>query len=114
MHLIGMIVGFILHALVILFGAKVARIERAGFWGSLGVALLSYVIMAVVGWLLTPLTWIPLIKLLVPAFVLFIGTALAIKLIFDTEWNKAWTVGIVVFLVNLVSSWLFHGCVMMP
>lgn len=114
MHFIGMIVGFILHALVVLFGAKVARIAGAGFWNSLGVALLSYIIMAVVGWLLTPLTWVPLVKLLVPAFVLFFGTALAIKLIFDTEWSKAWTVGIVVFLVNLVFGWLFTGCVMMP
>jgi hypothetical protein len=111
--IIGWIVGFVLHALVILFGAKIARIERAAFWNCLGVALLSFIIMAVVGWLLTPLTWIPLIKILVPAFVLFFGTALAIKLVLDTEWSKAWTVGVVVFLVNLASSLLFGGCSML-
>jgi hypothetical protein len=49
----------------------------------------------------------------VPAFVLFFGTALAIKLVLDTEWSKAWTVGVVVFLVNLASSLLFGGCSML-
>jgi hypothetical protein len=109
MHFIWMIIRLVLHSLIFMFSAKAAKIERAGFWNSLGVALLCFIIMAVVGWLLTPLTWIPLIKLLVPPFVVLFSTALAIKLIFDTAWSKAWTVGFIVFLVNLVLGLLLPG-----
>ena len=114
MHIIAMIVGFVLHALVILFGAKIARIDRAGFWNCAAVALVSYIVMALVRLLVFPLLWLPVISSLVGAFILFLGTAIAIKLIFDAEWNKAWTVGIVVFIVNFVSALLFSGFTPMP
>jgi hypothetical protein len=108
-----MIVGFVLHVLVILLGAKIARIDRAGFWNCAAVALLSYVVMWVARLLVFPLMWLPVISSLVAAFILFLGTAIAIKLIFDAEWNKAWTVGIVVFVVNFLTNLLFSFSVLM-
>lgn len=107
-----MLVGFILHVLVILFGAKIARIDKAGFWGCAAVALLSYIVMALARLLVFPLMWLPVISSLVSAFILFLGTAIAIKLVFDTEWNKAWTVGIVVFIVNFITTLIFSFSVL--
>lgn len=107
-----MLVGFILHVLVILFGAKIARIGKAGFWNCAAVALLSYIVMALARLLVFPLMWLPVISSLVMAFILFLGTAIAIKLVFDTEWSKAWTVGIVVFVVNFITTLVFSFSVL--
>lgn len=104
------IVLFILHVLAIYIGAQIAQLEYADVWRSLIVALLSYVVMVVVGLLLLPLALVPIINVFFGAIVLGVGTALAAKMVLSCDWQPAWTIGATVAIINLLASWVFSGC----
>jgi hypothetical protein len=100
------IVGFIVYVLLIMLGARIAHIEKAGFWRCVAVALLSMLLVAVMSFFVSWLTWIPLVGGLVTAVVVFFGTAVAARLVFDSKWEPAWTIGFVVTVASLILSWL--------
>ena len=100
------LVKFVLHVLAIWVGTKVVEVRDAGFVQLAVVALLSYVISAVAGVLLSPL-WL----ILFGAFGFFISmlsVAVALKLLVDTTWGKAWGVGFVAGIVWMVISLLIR------
>lgn len=101
------LIGFIVVALLIMLGARFAKIEGAGFWRCVGVALLASVLVWVAGWIVWPLKLIPLIGGLVTVVVAFFGTAVAAKLVFDSKWEPAWTIAFVVAIASAILHWLF-------
>ena len=103
----SMIFGFALHSLAVLAGAKVAKLERVDIWKAAVVALLSYIAMLLVGLVLFPLMLIPFIKALAAAAVLFIGTAVTARIIWEIEWEKAYSIGLVVMVIGTVANWLW-------
>ena len=98
----GMVVGFTLHALAVLFGAKFAKIDKVDFWRACIVALLSYVTIVILSWLLFPLQFVPLVNLCVGSLALGGGTAIAAKFILDTEWQPAIVLGVIVMVIGAV------------
>ena len=99
------IFSFALHSLAVLAGAKVAKLERVDIWKAAVVALLSYIVMMLAGLLLFPLFLIPFVKALAGAAVLFIGTAVTARMVWELEWNKAANIGVVVMVLGTVASW---------
>jgi hypothetical protein len=102
MGLMGGLIGLVVHVLLIMLGAAVAKIEKAGFWRSLGVALLSFLLIWVISFLVWPLKLVPIVGGLVVALVAFIGTSLAARLVFDCRWEAAWTLAFVVAVAQFV------------
>ncbi len=98
----GEVVGFTLHALAILFGARYVKIERVDFWRAAVVALLSYVTIMILSWLLFPLQFVPLVGWSVGILALGGGTAVAAKYVLDTEWQPALVLGVFVMIVGAV------------
>jgi hypothetical protein len=106
----SIIILMILHVLAIYIGAQIAQLEYADVWRSVIVALLSYVVMIVVGLLLLPLALVPVINMFFGAIVLGVGTALAAKMVLSCDWQPAWTIGATVAVINFLASWVFSGC----
>ncbi|MBN2080696.1 hypothetical protein JW859_00675 [bacterium] len=107
MTALGGLIGFIVHALLIWWGAKIAKIEQASFIMSLVVALASYVVMLVLTLLLFPLWFVPVLNSLLSAAVLLVGTSVAAKFLFNCKWEPAWTIAFVVAVVNLILGLIF-------
>lgn len=107
MIIMSMIFGFALHSLAVFAGAKVAKLERVDIWKAAVVALLSYIAMLLAGILLFPLSLIPFLQALVGAAVLFIGTAVTARMVWELEWNKACSIGLVVLVIGTVANWLW-------
>lgn len=110
MGLIALIVIFIVHTVAIYFGAQVAQLEYADIWRCAIVAFLSFFAMLILALVLSPLLLIPIVNLFFGAIVLGLGTAFAAKMVLACDWQPAWTIGIVVAVINLLISWMFSGC----
>ena len=100
----------VLHVCAIYIGAHVAQLEYVDIWRCAVVALLSYVVMIVVGLLLIPLAFIPFVNLFLGAIVLCAGTAFAAKMVLSCDWQPAWIIGIAAALANMLAVWVFSGC----
>lgn len=102
------IFGFALHSLAVLAGAKVAKLERVDIWKAATVALLSYIAMVLVGMALFLFFHLgSFMSALASAAVLFIGTTVTAKMVWELEWSKAANIGIVVMVLGTVASWLW-------
>ena len=100
------LVSFIVHAILIWLGVKVAGVKNASFWHCLIIALLSFIIVAVLRVFLFPLFLVPLLSSLISAALLLFATAFASKLIVDMEWGPAWTISIVVAITHAILNWI--------
>jgi hypothetical protein len=105
-----LVILIILHVLAIYVGAQVAQLEYADVWRCAIVAFLSYLVMVVVGLLLSPLLLVPILNIFFGAIVLGVGTAFAAKMVLSCDWQPAWTIGVTVAIINLLASWVFSGC----
>ncbi len=107
----GLLILMGMHLGAIYIGAHIAGFEHIDIWRSAVIAFLSYIVMAVVGLLLSPLMLVPFLNMFVGAIVLGLGTAVAAKIVLSSDWKPAWTIGITVVVVNFFMSWVFSGCV---
>jgi hypothetical protein len=103
-------VGMILHVVAIYVGTQVAQLEYPDVWRCIVVALVSYVVMFVLGLLLLPLALIPFAGALVSAVVLGVGTACAAKMVLSCDWQPAWTIGATAAVINFLAGFLLSGC----
>ena len=110
MGLIPLFFLFIIHVVAIYTGAHIAQLEYIDIWRSVTVALLSYVVMIVVGVLLAPLLLVPIINIFFGALVLGLGTAFAAQMVLSCDWQPAWIIGATVAVVNMLLSWVLSGC----
>ncbi len=102
------ILSFALHSLAVLAGAKVAKLERIDIWKAAVVALLSYIAMLLVGTVLFLFFHLgSFMSMLASAAVLFIGTAVTARMVWDLKWEKAYNIGLVVMVLGTVASWLW-------
>ena len=100
------IFSFALHSLAVLAGAKVAKLERVDIWKAAVVAFLSYIAMMLAGVVLFLFFHMgPFINALAGAAVLFIGTTVTARMVWDLEWDKAANIGVVVMVLGTVASW---------
>jgi hypothetical protein len=99
-----------LHTASIFIGASMAELEYVDIWRALIAALVSYVVMFVIGLLLLPLAFVPLVNQALGALVLFLGSACAAKMVFSCDWKPAWTIGAVAALVNFLAGFVLRGC----
>ena len=105
--IMSMIFGFALHSLAVFAGAKLVKLERVDIWKAAVVALLSYIAMLLAGLVLFPLFLVPFLTALASAAVLFIGTAVTARMVWELEWNKAFNIGLVVLAIGTVANWLW-------
>lgn len=103
----GLILGFILHALAIFVGAKIARLERVDFWRAAIVALLSYVAIFLASLLLWPFSWVPLVGIFASSLALGIGTTVTARLVLDCQWRPAAIIGLSVMVAGALTGWIF-------
>ena len=102
------ILSFALHSLAVLIGAKVAKLERVDIWKAAVVALLSYIAMMLVGVVLFLFFHMgSFLSAIASAAVLFVGTAVTARIVWELEWDKAANIGIVVMVLGTVASWLW-------
>ena len=106
----GAIVAFLLHGALIYLGAHFAQLEYVDFWRATVVALISYVVMILVGLLLLPLVLVPGLNVLFGGIVLLVGTACAAKIVLSCDWKAAWTIGVVTAVANTLINYMFSGC----
>lgn len=102
MDIIVALVKLVISVLVIAAGAHLAGIRGATFGKSLVVALLSWIIVAILTFIAIPVIWIPLINVLVLAVIAFAATSIAAKMVFDVPWEKVWLMALIVGLLHLV------------
>ncbi|HES58284.1 MAG TPA: hypothetical protein ENO21_02525 [Firmicutes bacterium] len=107
MGLILGIIGFILHALAVFAGAKIARLERVDFWRAAIVALLSYIAIFLASLLLWPLHWVPLVGVLASSLALGVGTAVTARLVLDCQWRPAAIIGVAVMITGALTGMIF-------
>ena len=103
---VAKIFGFLFHILAIWVGFKAADIKKTGFIQLAIITLISYVILAITHFLLWPLGLIlfGLFSFLAAA----LSVAVATKLIIDTDWGKAWTVGFIAAVVYVVLAMILN------
>lgn len=106
----GFVVMWTLHACAIYMGASMAGLETVDFWRAATAAIVSYILMVLVGLLLIPLALVPIINQFVGAAVLLIGTACAAKIVFSCDWKPAWTIGGVAAGLNFLAAFVLRGC----
>ena len=100
------IFSFALHSLAVLAGAKVAKLERIDIWKAAVVAFLSYIAMALTGILLFLFFHMgSFMAAIASAAVLFIGTTVTARMVWELEWDKAANIGVVVMILGTVASW---------
>ena len=100
------IFSFALHSLAVLAGAKVAKLERVDIWKAAVVAFLSYIAMMLAGVVLFLFFHMgPFVNALAGAAVLFIGTTVTARMVWELEWDKAANIGAVVMILGTVASW---------
>jgi len=87
-----------------------AQLEYIDIWRTLVVAFFSYIAMAVVAIVLSPLIFVPVVNIFLGAIILGLGMAFAAKIVLSCDWQPAWTVGISAVVMNLLVSWIFSGC----
>ena len=106
-----LILGFVLHAVAILIGARLAKLERVDFWRAAVVALLSYIAILLLSLVLWPFSLIPLVGTLASSLALGIGTAVTARLVLDCNWQPAGVIGVAVMVMGALSGWIlspFH------
>jgi hypothetical protein len=101
-------VGLLVHSGAVMIGARATKQEQVNFIQCVVVALVSYATMFLVGFLLTPLMWIPIVNLFVKAAVIWLGTAAAAKFILNLDWKPALSLGGVVAVIQFVLGLIFH------
>ena len=84
----GYILGFLLHALAIFIGARLAKLERVDFWRAATVALLSYIAILLVSLVLWPFSLVPLVGIFASSLALGAGTAIAARMVLDCKWES--------------------------
>jgi hypothetical protein len=99
-----------LHTVAFYMGASMAELEYVDIWRALVAALISYIVMFVISLLLLPLAFVPLVNQLIGAAVLFLGSAVAAKMVFSCDWKPAWIIGAVAAGVNFLAAFVFRGC----
>lgn len=104
----GLIFGFILHALAIFVGAKLAKLERVDFWRAATVALLSYIAILLASIALWPFSWVPLIGVFAGSLALGIGTTVTAKMVLDINWKPAAIIGVVAIAMGTLGGAVFH------
>lgn len=107
---IGGLIGFVLHTVAIYVGASMAGLETIDIWRAAVAALVSYVVMILVGLLLAPLVLVPLVNQLLGTAILFLGTAFAAKMVFSCDWKPAWTIGGVAAAAAFLAGFVLRGC----
>ena len=102
----SMIFGFALHSFAVLAGAKVAKLERVDIWKAAVVALLSYIAMVLAGMCLFLFFHLgSFMSGLASAAVLFIGTTITSRIVWELDWDRACKIGIVVMVLGTLASW---------
>ena len=104
---IGGALGFVIHAVLIYLGARLAKIENVGWAKPLVVALGSYIVMAVLYLGLILLMLIPGLNVLLSALILFTATSVAAKYVFDCRWETSWTIAVIVSIAHALIAWIF-------
>lgn len=100
----------ILHVFAVYIGTQVAQLEYVDIWRSLVVALLSYLLMFILGLLLLPLIAVPVVSKLFGVIVLAVGTALATKMVLACDWKPAWITGSTAGVIYALAAFTFSGC----
>jgi hypothetical protein len=103
----GGIWGFLLHTFLIYLGARIAKIENVGWIKPLVVSVGSYIVMALLVLCFALLMWIPGLRVLLGAAILFVATSVAAKYVFDCRWEVSWTIALVVALAHGVLGFIF-------
>ena len=106
----GMVIRFLFHCLAIYLGTRAARVE-ADLGRVLITTLVGYLAMWLVGLVLYPLHWIPLLNLFVGSAVVVIGTAAAAMLVMGCKLREAVIIaavaGVIQFVAGLLLSRMF-------
>ena len=100
----------IFHVLAVYVGAQIAQLEYVDVWRSAVVALISYIVMFIVGLLLIPLIGVPLLGQLFGLVVLVLGTAFASKMVLSCDWQPAWIIGGTAGVLHALIAFVFSGC----
>jgi len=103
----GFILGFILHALAIFAGAKIAKLEKVDFWRAATVALLSYIAIFLASLVLFPFRLVPLVGVFASSLALGVGTTVTARLVLDCNWRPAAIIGVSVMVVGALTGMLF-------
>lgn len=98
---------FIGHVIMIYLGASIAQLEYVDIWRCVVVALISYIVMLVLGLLLSPMLLVPFVATLFGSIVLFAGTAFAAKMVLSCDWNPAWIIGATAAVANFIAGLIF-------
>lgn len=106
----GALVLVVFHVFAVYVGTHFAQNEHTDVWRSVTVALLSYIVMFVVGLLLLPLIAIPLVSQVFGLIVLTAGTAFAAKMVLSCDWKPAWVVGGTAGFLHALAAFVLSGC----
>ncbi|MCB1187066.1 hypothetical protein KDL29_07870 [bacterium] len=98
---------FIGHVVMIYIGASIAELEYVDIWRCLVVAIVSFVVMLILGILLSPMLFVPFLSAAFGAAVLFLGTAFAAKMVLSCDWKPAWIIGGTAAVANLIGTLIF-------
>ena len=104
------IIMVLFHALAVYVGTQFAQLEYVDIWRAATVALLSYIVMFLVGLLLLPLIAVPLLSQLFGLLVLVVGTAFAAKMVLSCDWQPAWIVGGTAGAFHALVAFVLSGC----
>jgi hypothetical protein len=100
----------IFHVFAVYVGTQVAQLEYVDIWRAIVVALLSYVVMFLVGLVLLPLIAVPLLGELFGVIILTLGTAFASKMVLSCDWKPAWIIGGTAGVLDALATFVLSGC----
>jgi hypothetical protein len=92
-----------LHTAAFTVGGRVAKVREVNIPRALVAAISSFIAMFFIGLLFAPISWLPLLGQVIGVGVLFLGSALAAKVVFNCKWKAALMVGAITAAVNIVA-----------
>jgi hypothetical protein len=96
---------FVIIVGAIWFGSHVAGIENVNVWDAVTIGFLGALAAFILGLVLFPLRWIPVLGVCISAGILICTTVVSAKVVLSCAWNQAWTIA----GFATAASLLLHG-----